>query len=38
VKKTEKPLIFDFHKKKAARDAAVEKITHFWPENIKKVK
>jgi len=38
VKKTEKSLKKDFHKKKAARDAAAKKITHFWPENLKKVK
>jgi hypothetical protein len=25
----QKPLIFNFHKKKAARDAAAKKITHF---------
>ena len=34
----QKPLKKDFHKKKAARDAAAKKITHFWPEISKKEK
>ncbi len=34
----QKSLIFNFHKKKAARGIAVKKITHFWPEKSKKVK
>ena len=32
----QKPLKIDFHKKKVARDDAVEKITDFWTENSKK--
>jgi hypothetical protein len=32
----QKPLIFNFHKKKATRGDAAKKITHFWPEKLKK--
>jgi hypothetical protein len=38
TKTGQKSLKKDFREKKAARDAGAKKITHFWPENLKKVK